>query len=330
MFEKTRNIIFLIVLIGAIGLFSITEGPNFLSITNLQSMLFQIPEFGMLVFAIMVSVLTGGIDLSIVSTATLSGIIAALVMIKFGSSGSSGLQEPVIIFLAVLAAIVVSVICGSFNGILIGFMGISPILVTLGTSKLFEGISLVLTKGEALTGFPEVFLVLGSGTVSIIPVPFVIFLFFVLIISLFLSKTVTGFNVFMLGVNPIVARYSGINTKLVLLKAYMLSGFFCGIAALIIISRVNSIKVGYGSAYLLRALLVVILGGVSPSGGFGSVSGVLLGIFILQVISSGLSIMGVNAFLRNVVWGSVLILVMISTFLMTRFKNFRELKLTMK
>jgi len=290
-------------------------------------MLFQIPEFGMLVFAMMVTVLTGGIDLSIIGTTTLSGVMAALVMVNFFSPGIEGSQEIVIISLTILTAIATAVICGAINGVLIGVVGISPILVTLGTANLFLGISLILTGGKAITGFPESFIFLGSGSISIIPVPFLIFIFFALVLVFFLKKTVTGFNTYMVGANPIAAKFSGINTKLTLVKAYVLSGFFCSIAALIIISRVNSINVGYGSAYLFRALLVVILGGVAVSGGFGSVASVLLGIFILQVISSGLSIMGVNAFLRNVVWGIVLILTMIFNLYLTKPKVYRGGKL---
>lgn len=315
-----------IILVAVIGIFSIIGKSNFYSFNNFQSMLFQIPEFGILAFAMMVPLLSGGINLSIVSTSILSGIMAALVMTKLILLGSGNLYIFIIIVLGILVAIITSIICGTINGFLIGAIGISPILVTLGTEKLFSGISMVITKGEPISGFPEKFLFLGVGTVSIIPVSMIIFLAVAFLLSLFLNKTGTGFNIYMLGSNPIAAMFSGINNKLLLIKVYIISGFLSGISAMIIISRVDSVKVGYGDSYVLKALLVTILGGVNPYGGFGSVFGVVLAILILQVISSGLTLIGISAFFRNVIWGGILFLVMAINFYRTKYQSRLKIK----
>ena len=116
----------------------------------------------------------------------------------------------------------------------------------------------------------------------------------------------------MLGSNPIAARFSGINNNLVLLKTYMISGLLAGMASLIMISRVNSMRPGYGSAYLLQAVLVVVLGGLNPSGGFGNISGVIMGIIILQILQSGFNILAFSPFFKIFIWGCFLILIMVA------------------
>ncbi len=322
MYNKFSQILnFIIVLVVAIVVFSIIGKPNFFSLDNFQSMLFQIPEFGILAFAIMVPLLSGGINLSIVSTCILSGIMAALVMTELIPPGSGDLYIFMIIGLAILVAIITSIICGTINGFLIGVVKISPILATLGTAKLFSGISMIITKGHSISGFPKEFLFLGGGTISIIPTPMIVFLVTALLLGLFLNKKSTGFNIYMLGSNPMAAMFSGINNKSLTLKVYIISGFLCGIAAIIMISRVDSVKVGYGSSYLLKAILVSVLGGVDAYGGSGSVTGVVLAILILQVISSGLTLIGISAFFRTVIWGALLLLVMIIGFFKVKYQN---------
>ncbi len=113
----------------------------------------------------------------------------------------------------------------------------------------------------------------------------------------------------MLGSNSIATEYSGINIKAVLIKAYLLSGFLSGVASLIMISRFNSANAGYGASYLLITVLLGVLGGVSPSGGFGKVSGLVLALIILQLISSGLNLLGVSTMVALALWGIILIIV---------------------
>ena len=110
---------------------------------------------------------------------------------------------------------------------------------------------------------------------------------------------------------PLAAHYSGLQNSRILLKTYAVTGLMAGLAALIMMARVDSIKVGYGNSYLLQSVLVVILGGVSTIGGTGNITGVVFSVLILRVISSGFNIMGFSNYMRNVIWGSLLIIVAI-------------------
>jgi simple sugar transport system permease protein len=320
--------LYFIILVLVFAVLSAVMPSKFLRLTNIQSMLFQIPEFGILALGMMVTILTGGIDLSIISTANLAGVAAALVLTNLGGTEATGWSMFSVIALAIITAVATGTVCGLFNGTLVAIVGLSPILATLGTMKLYEGISLVITKGAAILQFPEPFLFIGSGTLSIVPVPIIIFAGCAVAMFIFLNKTRLGFSIYMVGENPTASRFSGLNNRMILIKTYMISGLLAGVATVIMISRVNSIKVGYGFSYLLQAVLVAILGGVSPTGGKGTVRGVVLGIFILQFISSGFNIIGFSNFFRNVIWGGMLILVTVMNIIITMSIESRRQKLS--
>jgi simple sugar transport system permease protein len=344
--KYSKNLTFVILLFVVFLVLSILRPTKFLSSTNLQQMAFQIPEFGVLALAMMVAMLSGGIDLSIISITNLAGIIAAVVLLSLSYPESLdlsmllqgimaeeaavkelALQEPtglkmfMIILVTICVAIGVAGICGLLNGFLVSIVKIPPILATLGTMKLFEGISLVITKGSPITNFPKPFLYIGSGTVSFIPVPMLIFVACVVAVSIFLNKTRLGFSIYAVGENPLAALFSGLKNKKVLIKTYLASGLLAGIATILVISRVDSVKVGYGSSFLLQAVLVVILGGVSYLGGIGNVAGVVLGIFILRAISSGFNIIGFSNHFRNVIWGSMLVFVSVLNYLIPKIRD---------
>jgi simple sugar transport system permease protein len=317
----SKTIVLFVIMIAVFAAMSFFLPDKFLSLTNFQSIGSQIPEFGLLAIAVMLAMLTGGIDLSVVSISNLSGVIAAIILTSFVTEGSEGGQITLVIALAILAIIVVSSICGLINGVLIAYVGVPPILATLGTMGLYLGIAIVITKGHGVFGFPEQFLYIGSGTPFNIPVPLIIFVGCVLIIALILNKTIYGLSIYMLGSNPIAARFSGINNNLVLLKTYMISGLLAGMASLIMISRVNSMRPGYGSEYLLPAILVVVLGGLNPSGGFGNISGVIMGIIILQLLQSGFNILAFSPFFKKFIWGCFLILIMVINNITARYQK---------
>jgi len=251
--------------------------------------------------------LTGGINLSIISSANLSGIIMAMILTGDLASNAGGAGPGWTIFLAVLAGLSISLIVGLVNGMIIAYIGVSPILATLGTMTLLEGISLVITKGYVISGLPRNLLVIGNGTFLGIPVPMFILIGVALAIAIMLNKTRLGLSTYMIGSNIKATSFSGINTNKVTIFVYMISGLLAGIASLIMIARFNSAKAGYGSSYLLVTVLVSVLGGINPNGGFGKVSGVFLGLILLQVISSGLNLLGISQFLTLALWGALLL-----------------------
>ncbi len=314
-YSKHSNLLTLfIIMIGVIAVIALFLPAKFLTIRNFQSMFSQIPEFGLMAIAMMLAMLTGGIDLSVVANANLAGIVAALILTKFTFFQASANAELYTIAFAIISALTVSLICGLLNGILVAYIGVPPILATLGTMGLFSGIAIIITKGYGIVGFPEKFLLIGSGTILLIPVPMIIFILCVAVALIILNKTNFGFNIQMLGSNPVAARFSGIRNENILIKTYMVSGLFAGLASIIMISRVNSIRPGYGEVYMLQAILVCVLGGVDPSGGSGNLFGLLMGIMTLQVLQSGFNILSFSPFFKKVIWGLILILVMVINF----------------
>jgi simple sugar transport system permease protein len=314
---RLDNLTLLVIMVGTILSMSIFLPEKFLTVINFQSMASQFPEYGLFAMAIMLTMITGGIDLSVVSIANLSGVVGAMVLASHVKAQILGISPGAIIFLAIIATLAVSFICGLVNGLVITAVGVPAIIATLGTNGLFIGIAIILTEGHGIRGFPEEFLFIGSGTILGIPMPLIIFVVVALIVSLMLKKSAQGFKMYMLGSSPIVTRFSGINNNAVLVKTYLFSALLSGMAAIIIISRVNSMRPGYGYAYLLLAVLLAILGGTNPEGGRGGVLGLCMAIVILQVLQSGLNILGFNPFLKRFIWGLILILFMVVNYYQT-------------
>lgn len=307
-----------IIIVAVLVLMGVLNPVRFFRIGNLQSMAFQLPELGLLSLAMMVIMLTGGINLSIIATANLSGIIAALVLHALAPPETfvgTGLGATLV---AVAAALAAGLAVGLANGALVAFVGVSPILATLGMMTLLSGVTIVMTKGYVISGFPSAFQFIGNGTILGVPFPLLIFALLCVVIGLVLERTPFGLEVYMLGTNETAARYAAVNVKKALIKSYLLSGMLCAVASMIMISRFNSAKSDYGESYLLITVLAALLGGTNVDGGFGKVTGLVLALVILQIVSSGLNLLQVNAFLTRAIWGMILAAVMIGQFYRVR------------
>lgn len=280
---------------------------KFLSVQNLTSMAFQFPEFAILALAMTITMLTGGIDLSVVGIANMTAIVAALILTKLTGSGDGW----AVLALALSVSVAVGVVAGLFNGILIATLGLPPILATLGSGLIFTGIAIAMTGGSAVMGFPPATAWIGNSTVLGIPTPVIVFGILAIGISLLLTRTGFGIKLRMFGANPLAARYAAINIDAMLLRVYMLSGALAAVSGMVVMSRANSAKADYGSSYLLLAVLIAVLGGVNPYGGYGRVIGVVLAVLSMQFLSSGMNMLQVSNFARELIWGSLLILVMI-------------------
>jgi simple sugar transport system permease protein len=310
-----------IMMIVLTAIMSAALPDKFLRLLNFQSMFVQIPEFGLLAIAMMVAMISGGIDLSVVAITNLTGVISALILTKIPTPDMAGSSLFLVMALAVFTAIALSAVCGLLNGVVISKFGVPAILATLGSQGLFLGIAIAITQGHGISTFPEKFLIIGSGMVSVIPMPFIIFVAVALLIYLFMNKTKLGLSMYMVGSNPTVSRFAGVNNDDVLIKTYVTTGLLAGVSSVIMISRVNSMRPGYGSAYLLQAILVVILGGVDPYGGYGSVLGVTMGIIILQVLQSGFNILTFTPFFKKFIWGFMLLIVMVINFFIGKYQQ---------
>lgn len=307
----------LTLLIIAVFIFVIMGGvapKTFLSLTNLQGMCVQFPEFGILAFGMMLCMISGGIDLSLVGIANLSGIIASVVMIRLGNGGGA-------IAGGVTAALLTGAVCGLINGFFVGYLTIPPMLVTLCGLQLYTGLGLAVTKGPAMTGLPKSFGLLANGAILMIPIVLILFIAIALLMNYLLNSTIYGEHVKYLGSNENASRYSGIHNLSVILKTYMISGVLGSISGLVMISHYNSAKADYGSTYTLLTLLIVVLGGTAPEGGKGKVFGVTLSVIVLQLVSSAFNILRLNAYIKTFVWGLILIAVMTASYISSKRKT---------
>ena len=321
---KDSNFLRLIIITSVVFiLMSVLNPSKFLTIRNIESMGFQFPELGLLCLGMMLAMLTGGIDLSIVGIANLSTIIAGLIMTRLFPQYIAQGKSLYVIVLGVLAALSTGVICGALNGFLISFIGISAILATLGTQLIFTGIGVVVTEGSAIAGFPEKFTYLGNNMIGFIPIPLVVFIVCALLVTVILRKRKLGIELYLIGTNIKAAIFSGIKTKIVLLKSYILTGLLGSIAGLVMISRTNSAKYDYASSYILQTVLIAVLGGVKPDGGFGRVGGVTIAVLSLQFLASGFNMMRLSMFAKDFIWGAFLLLIMVTNYMSQRIESKR-------
>ncbi len=300
---------------------SILSPDRFLSLYNLQTMAFQLPEFGIIALGMMMVILTGGINLSITAGSALAGIMAAFIL-----SGTIMAGSNIVLAIAVAIGVILltSVLIGLLNGFVVAYIGVTPILVTLGSQILYEGISMWLTKGGAISNFPEAYYWFGNESIGPIPVPLIIFVIIAVVTYILLEKTPWGARVYMVGSNPTAAIFSGIDIKRILMQVYVYSALLAGCAAVIMLSRYNSAKVDLGSSYLLQSVAAVVLGGTNIAGGHGKVFGTVVAVAILQVISSGLNILGVNRFIIDMITGAILIAVLTLNILSNRRQSLRK------
>jgi ribose/xylose/arabinose/galactoside ABC-type transport system permease subunit len=308
-FAGTGTIATLILLLFALGaVFAIAIGDRFLSVITLQSMAFQMPELGILSLAMMLALLSGGLNLSIIATANLSGLTMGFVLTRYvaGSEGTAWLGLQV---LAIASGFAVAALVGLINGLVIAYLEVSPILATLGTMTLCKGLAIGLTHGNVISGFPDSIVFIGNGTVFGVPFALIVFALCALPVAVMLNASPFGAKVYMIGSNEKATRYSGVDTRAVLLRVYVLSSLLAGVAALVMLARFNSANAAYGESYLLITILAAVLGGVDPFGGFGKVSGVILALIILQLISSAFNLLNLSQFLTLAIWGGILIAV---------------------
>lgn len=291
--------------------------PLFITGANLRSMAFQMPVLGLLTLAMLVPILSGGLNLAVIFQANISGLALAWVLLQSGGS-----EAGIYAFVAgIFVAIVVGAASGALMGAVIAYVGAHPILVSLAMMIFLRGLGEFLTRGGDISGFPDYMHVLGHGNVVGIPVPMIVFLTAALVWHVMLKRTRHGFSVYMIGSNIEAAEYSGLHTRRTLVVIYMMSGVICAIAGILMAARFNSVRVGHGEALLLVTVLACFLGGVDPFGGFGRVLPVVLALVILQALSSGLNLIGANQHLSTAVWGLFLIAVMAIRWLAIRWRN---------
>ena len=301
--EVAGLLIFLIAVVVAFSLAS----PNFLTATNLSSMAIQLPALGLLTLAMLIPILSGGLNLSITYTANMSGLALAWTLQALGGP-EAGVE---VFVLGCALALTVGALSGFVIGVIVAYTKAHPILVSLSMMILMRGIGEFLSRGKDITGFPKFVQEIGQGAIWGIPIPMLVFIVCAVAWHIILSRTRQGFGTYMLGSNIMATAYSGVATKRNLIVLYTLSGLMCAVAGIVMLSQFNSVRVGHGESFLLITVLACFLGAADPFGGFGRVLPVFLALVILQVLSSGLNILGANQHLSTALWGIFLLAVVI-------------------
>lgn len=294
----------------------------FPTVENFRSMGSQFPEVGILAIAIMIAMLTGGIDLSIVSIANLSGVLAALLIRTVIPADAPDALVVVGLIGAVAVAFAVGALCGLFNGLLIARVNLTPILATLGTMTLYTGITVVITRGNAVFAENRLTFIGNTYLFDLIPIPMLIFAVVVAVFSVILNRTAFGLKLYLIGTNEKAARFSGIDVPRALIGTYVLSGLLSAVVAIIFLGRNNSAKWDFAPSYVLQAILVAVLAGVNPSGGSGRLLGIVLAILALQFVSTGLNMLLLavsgGQFFKEFAWGALLLIIMVINYFSER------------
>jgi len=286
------------------------EKNKFLNSQNLAQLAKDTSFTAIMAVGMAVVIISGGIDLSVGSIYALASVIGALVLHRFGPDGvAAGTSPGVGVLLGIIACVGTATLCGLASGGLIVALRVHPFIITLGAMAILRGIAFVITKGQSVGGFPPAFrdivrYEVGDG-LSLVPM--VVMLIVLVVGWIFLSRLAAGRRVYAIGGNELAARFSGIRVERVKLGVYLISGFTAGIAALLSIGYYGAATSGDGQGYELNVIAAAVVGGASLAGGRGSALGVVLGALIIQMISSGIVILGIDQNYSQIIIGTVVI-----------------------
>lgn len=290
-------------------LFAALAPDTFPTSANMTSIGFQLPETALLGLGVMLSMVVAGIDLSVVAIADLAGV-AMVEYFKAVDATKPGHAGPLVIAIGIAIALVVGAGCGAINGLIIGRLRVTAILATLATMELFGGLAIAWTGGQTLQQVPGPITDIGNLSPGGIPLPVIILAGCAVLVALLLNGSRFGIRSILVGANPRAAKLSGIREPRVQLGIYTASGLLAAGAGIIFVGRTAGATPDYGASYVLLAVVIAVLAGVDPYGGFGTVVGVVLAAFVLSMIQSGFVALSLNQFLHEVAQGGILIIVL--------------------
>ena len=234
----------------------------------------------------------------------LSASIVALAAVLMGVAADLGASTLVL----VLVGLLVGTLAGAVNGTIVSVLGVHSIVVTIGTLSLYRGIVVLIAGNEAFTGFPSSFAWFGQHYLgNYVPVEFLVYVVATVIFGILLHKTTFGRKVFALGTNPAAAVYSGVPHTRFRVILFAMTGFMCGLAAVLLTSRLGSVRLNVATGWELQVITMVVLGGVSIAGGTGSIFGVTLAVFLIGLLTFGLSLINVPGIVMNIYIGLMLV-----------------------
>lgn len=281
---------------------------DFLRFGNLMNVLVSEAGRGILALGVAFVIISGGIDLSVGAVVALSAVI-----------GASFLQQPTYasrlfpnlpdlpIFVGIAAALLTGVLVGLFNGSLVAYRKVPPFIATLGGQVIARGIAYTYTNAYPVSMLKDKFKIIAQGNIRGIPYFGIYFVIVAIIAFVLLNKTRFGKSLYAIGGNPNTARVAGINVERELVRAYIWSGVMASIAGIALAARAGSAIASLGDGYELDAIAAATIGGVSQSGGVGTVGGVVVGVFILGILNNGFLLLGVSPYLQQIIKGFIIV-----------------------
>lgn len=291
--------------------FSLTSDA-FFTLGNGMTVALQVTSVALLGVGATCVIIAGGIDLSVGSVLALAGVAAAL-------ATKAGIPVPLAMALGVLTGAV----CGVVNGLLVTRAKLPPFIATLGTMLVARGIALQVTGARAVSGLGESFGVLGNGalfrierideqgfpdvTFPGIPYPVILMVVVAIAVAVLLTRTRLGRHIHAVGSNAEAARLSGVKVSGVVLFTYVVSGALAGVTGCVLMSRLVTAQPNEGLMYELDAIAAAVIGGTSLVGGVGTISGTVIGSFVIGILRNGLNMNGVSAFTQQIIIGLVIL-----------------------
>ncbi len=310
-FREAGISIFILILVVAVTV----RAPSFLTVDNFKDILLNISILTIVALAQTMVIITHGIDLSVSSMIGLVAMMVAFVV-------KQNPEMPVLF--AVVLGMALGAVLGSFNGLIITYGNVPPIIATLGTLSIYRGLVFFYSKGTWINSFelPANFKLLSKGTPLGLPNMVIIALIVAIIVYYFLNYTRTGRDIFAVGSNPEAAQYSGIRKQRIIFLVYLLSGLLAGLAAVLWVSRFESAQTNTALGFELQTVAASVVGGVSISGGVGTVPGVMLGALLLGIIQNALTLIRISPFWQLAAQGLLILVAVISDkWLLTRVER---------
>ncbi|MCX7941560.1 MAG: ABC transporter permease [Dictyoglomaceae bacterium] len=299
-FQRIQEIGILIILF-ILCLFLSIATPTFLTSTNIFNILRAFSWIAISAFGISMVIITGGIDLSVGSVMALSGLITAMML-------RANLGD----FLSILGGLFIGAFVGFINGLLVSKANLPPFVATLGTMSIARGFCYGLTGGWPVRELPRSFMFWGQYDIPFlgvgIPLPVIIMVLLGIIVSLFLNRTVWGYRIYAVGGNEQAARLSGINTGRIKLLVYTLCGLLTAVGGILMTARLGVAAPTAALGYELDIIASAVIGGTSLTGGEGTILGVLIGAAIMQVLRTGMVLLGFPAYWQPSAIGAIIIL----------------------
>jgi len=291
-----RKYTVMIILVVLMALFAFSS-PYFLTLRNLTNIVTQNTYFIIVAIGLSFVMIGGGIDLSVGYQMSLVGVVTAMSMVVY--------HQPV--WLSILIGVVLGTLLGFINGFIVTNIKVFPLIVTIATSTVFQGISYIVSKAQTFRDYPEEFLLLTKGKVLGMNFDVILTIVIVLFASFIYYKTSYGWNVLALGGNEEASRLAGIKTRAMKISVYTICGFFTSIATMVMISKSNTTNSMFGPGTEFTALTAAIVGGISFMGGEGNMLGLVTGVFILAVLGNGMQLAGWGTYAQYIVKGLILL-----------------------